>query len=251
LLKNITEIDDIAFVKRVLENMKTMYKFESFQSYIENLQDKEFTLENLKKIADDWELIEAKELAKIATGRISAIKRFETYIENDAGETKVIQPFLEKFPWLLDPRITTFEREITFGKILKENFPEKELEESNRRLDFLCNLVNGELIIIELKRPRIKITQKEIDQARAYERFILKHHKESVEKGIKTYLISDRYDMSEETKDIYESLEKDGKLYIKSYSDLLAQAKQYNKEFIKMYEIIREAAPKKSCHGLN
>ena len=71
----------------------------------------------------------------------------------------------------MDPRITTFEREVTFKKILKENFPDTELEEKNRRLDFLCNLVNGELIIIELKRPRIKISLKEIRQAREYERF--------------------------------------------------------------------------------
>ena len=68
----------------------------------------------------------------------------------------------------MNPRITTFEREKTFKKILQENFPDKELEGRNRRLDFLCYLTNGELIIIELKRPSIKISLKEINQALEY-----------------------------------------------------------------------------------
>ena len=59
--------------------------------------------------------------------------------------------------------------------------------------------------------------------------------------GVKTYLISDRFDMDDETKDFYESLEKDGKLYIRSYSDMLNQAKQYNREFIDKFNEVKEA----------
>lgn len=238
LLSNSIETDSIDSLKRVLDSMRVLYKFESFQKYIEDLDDENLTVEKVEKITNDWEYIESKELAKISIGRIRAIEQFEKYIRNDASETKVIQPFLEKFPWILDPRITTFEREVTFKKILKDNFPDSELEESNRRLDFLCNLVNGELIIIELKRPRIKISLKEIRQAREYERFLLKNHKESIEKGVKTFLISDQFEMDEETKDFYSSLEQTKKLKIRSYSDLLQQARQYNKEYIDRYKEI-------------
>ncbi len=238
LLSNSIETDTIDSLKRVLDSMRVLYKFESFQKYIEDLDDENLTVEKVEKITNDWEYIESKELAKISIGRIRAIEQFEKYIRNDASETKVIQPFLEKFPWILDPRITTFEREVTFKKILKDNFPDSELEESNRRLDFLCNLVNGELIIIELKRPRIKISLKEIRQAREYERFLLKNHKESIEKGVKTFLISDQFEMDEETKDFYSSLEQTKKLKIRSYSDLLQQARQYNKEYIDRYKEI-------------
>ena len=115
----------------------------------------------------------------------------------------------------MNPRITTFEREKTFKKILQENFPDRELEERNRRLDFLCYLTNGELIIIELKRPSIKI-------------------------GVSTYLVSDRYDLSDDAEMIYPSLEKDGNLKILSYSDLLVQARTYNEEFINVYELLEE-----------
>lgn len=238
LLLNSIETDSVDSLKRILDSMRTLYRFESFQNYISELDDEDLTVEKVEKITNDWEYIESKELAKISMGRIKAIEQFEKYVKDDASETKVIQPFLEKFPWILDPRITTFEREVTFRKILKDNFPDDELEVKNRRLDFLCNLVNGELIIIELKRPNIKISLKEIRQAREYERFLLKRHKESIIKGVKTYLISDRYDMDDETEDFYSSLKETNKLCIRSYSDLLHQAKQYNKEYIEKYQEI-------------
>ena len=238
LLTNSTETDDIESIKRVLDNLKNLYKFESFQSYIENLKEENLTVDEVEKITSDWEYIEAKELAKVAVGRIKAIEQFEKYVNGNESESKVIQPFLEKFPWILDPRITTFEREKTYSSILKSKFPDETLEGSNRRIDFLCNLVNGELIIIELKRPRIKISFKEIRQARDYERFLLKNHKESIANGVKTFLISDSFEMDEETKDFYSSLEATNKLCIKSYSDLLQQAKQYNKDYITRYKEI-------------
>ncbi len=241
LLDSADESIDIEAIKRLLENIKNLFQFESFQTYIKDMSEEDLTAEHIQKIANDWEYIEAKELAKIALGRIQAIEQFKKYIEEDAKEVQVIQPFLEKFPWILDPRITTFEREVRFSDILKRNFSDDDLEGPNRRLDFLCNLVNCELTIIELKRPRIKISMKEIRQARDYERFIAQNHKEAIEKGVKTYLISDQYDMDDEARDFYESLEKDGKLYIKSYSDLLTQAIKYNEEFIKKYEEVQAA----------
>ena len=70
---------------------------------------------------------------------------------------------------------------------------------------------------------KTKISLKEIRQAREYERFLLKNHKESIEKGVKTFLISDQFEMDEETKDFYSSLEQTKKLKIRSYSDLLQQ----------------------------
>lgn len=237
LLTNSTETDDIESIRRVLDNLKNLYKFESFQSYIENLKEENLTVDEVEKITSDWEYIEAKELAKVAVGRIKAIEQFEKYVNGNESESKVIQPFLEKFPWILDPRITTFEREKTYSKILKDNFSDEKLEGSNRRIDFLCNLVNGELIIIELKRPNIKIKTEEINQALDYKIFVQKHHK--LDK-VTTFLMSDRYDMDPIVRTTANSLEQSGDLFIRSYSDLLRDAKKFNQEFINKYEEIKE-----------
>ena len=237
LLTNSTETDDIESIRRVLDNLKNLYKFESFQSYIENLKEENLTVDEVEKITSDWEYIEAKELAKVAVGRIKAIEQFEKYVNGNESESKVIQPFLEKFPWILDPRITTFEREKTYSKILKDKFSDEKLEGSNRRIDFLCNLVNGELIIIELKRPNIKIKTEEINQALDYKIFVQKHYK--LDK-VTTFLMSDRYDMDPIVRTTANSLEQSGDLFIRSYSDLLRDAKKFNQEFINKYEEIKE-----------
>lgn len=240
LLSNSINENQVEPIVSILRTVKDLFGFQSFQDYVESLSDSEITVENIEKISNDWERIEAKELAKVATGRIGAIDQFEKFIREDASETKAIQPFLEKFPWVLNPRITTFEREKTFKKILQENFPDKELEGRNRRLDFLCYLTNGELIIIELKRPSIKISLKEINQALEYKEFIEKNHQDAIYKGVSTYLVSDRYDFKEDAKRIYPSLEQAGTLKILSYSDLLIQARKYNEEFINVYELLEE-----------
>ena len=122
-----------------------------------------------------WQLIESKELAKVFNGRLEAITFFEKIITNKESETKKIQPFLEKWPWLLDPSLTNFEREKTYEKELKEHFPNDELDntEVNRRLDFYCVQENtGEYVVIELKRPGITITKEILDQVSEYNTFI-------------------------------------------------------------------------------
>ena len=237
LLTNSTETDDIESIRRVLDNLKNLYKFESFQSYIENLKEENLTVDEVEKITSDWEYIGAKELAKVAVGRIKAIEQFEKYVNGNESESKVIQPFLEKFPWILDPRITTFEREKTYSEILRDNFSDEKLEGSNRRIDFLCNLVNGELIIIELKRPNIKIKMEEINQALNYKIFVQKHYR--LDK-VTTFLMSDRYDMDPIVRTNANALEQSGDLFIRSYSDLLRDAKKFNQEFINKYEEIKE-----------
>lgn len=125
----------------------------------------------------------------------------------------------------------------TYSSILKSNFPDEILEGSNRRIDFLCNLVNGELIIIELKRPNIKIKTEEINQALDYKFFVQKHYR--LDK-VTTFLMSDRYDMDPIVRTTANSLEQSGDLFIRSYSDLLRDAKKFNQEFINKYEEIKK-----------
>lgn len=238
LLRNSATIDDIEPIRSALYSLINSYKFETFKNYIHSLKEDNLTVEEIEKITSDWEYIEAKELAQVAVGRIKAIEQFEKYVKTNKTETGYIQPFLQKFPWILDPRITTFEREKTYSEILKDNFSDEKLEGSNRRIDFLCNLVNGELIIVELKRPNIKISLEEITQALDYKIFVEKHYK--LEK-ITTFLISDRYDMDDKAAITANSLEKAGNLFIRSYSDLLRDAKKFNQEFINKYDEIKEA----------
>lgn len=239
--KAIIENDKIEHeeVTSYLCHIKDMFSFQSFRNFAAQLDELEVLGEEKAiKLLTDWQLIEAKEMAKIAEGRLKTINQFEKYIDQNASETKVMQKFLEDFPWLLDPKMTTFEREVTYTKWLKEKFPDNDLPESNRRIDFLCSNSAGTIHIIELKRPGIKLTFKEIHQAASYLEF-LKEHCPNTVTAIHAFLISNRVEMDSATESMAESFRKDGKVFIKSYDELLSQARGYHKEFIKKYDELK------------
>ena len=236
---------DVEKTASFFSHIKDVFSFESFKDFATKL-DKIGVLEdeNAIKLLEDWQFIEAKEMAKIAEGRIKTIEQFEKYINENVSENKVMQKFLEEFPWILDPRMVKFDREVTYSKLLKEKFDEAKLEESNRRLDFLCCNNSGVVHVIELKRPRIKITTQEITQAMDYESFLSTKFPNDI-KEIKVILISDNFNCDRTAQSMIDSFQKDGKLEVKSYSDLLIQARKYHKGFIDLYENLKELKEKK------
>ncbi len=241
LIKNSPEEEDPKHIADIMKAVKVQFRFETFKEHVASMNQADITPDNMEKLSDDWYAIETQELAKVATGRIDTINKFEDFIKSNASETKAIQPFLEKFPWILEPRMTTFDREVSFSRILKEEYPDDKLEESNRRIDFLCANVNGEVYIIELKRPNIKISTDEILQARRYAAFLKEKRPQLQDSKVNTYLISDNTSLNREAQDLYDSLTKDGKLTIKSYTEMLEQARQYHDNFIQAQSRVEEA----------
>lgn len=237
LINAIIENDNISEnqAEEFVEQIKEMYGFQSFKDFTSHLAEmKQLDDENAIKLLTDWNIIEAKEYAKIAIGRMETINQFEKYIKENASETKVIQKFLKEFPWLLDPKMSKFEREQTYSKILKENFPEEKVEGPNKRIDFLCTNSSGVVHIIELKRPAIKITFEQLDQIAKYVSFIKRKYRQDVI-AVEGYLISDNMNYDDGVELEIEALELKG-IHVKSYSDLLAEAKRYNKQFYDKYE---------------
>ena len=220
--------------------IKDMYGFSSFRDFSAKLDEMDaLKNEDAIKLLTDWNIIESKEYAKIATGRISTIEQFEKYVRNNASETKVIQKFLEEFPWLLDPKMSKFEREVTYTNLLKRQFDDSAKPEHDRRIDFLCTDNGGEIHVIELKRPSIKITEKELLQISEYVEFIETQFPKTVG-HVKGYLISNNMSLAPGISKMAKSLESNN-IYIKSYSDLLAEARRYNKDLYDEYVKISEA----------
>lgn len=232
------DIDELTATEYV-SSIQAMYSFEGFRQFAAKLDGMDqLGSEEAIKLLTDWEEIEAKEYAKISQGRISTIEQFEKYVRENASERDVIQKFLEEFPWLLDPKMSKFEREVTFTKLLKQTFNDNYLPESNRRIDFLCTDSNGTIHVIELKRPNIKLTTKEIQQIAEYVEFLRKQYPQSIS-AIKGFLISDNMTFENGAQTIIRGLENEG-IYVKSYSDLLAQARRYNQKLYETYSEILE-----------
>lgn len=220
---------------------KDSFQFEAFKEMANEIKDLDISDTNhLITLFKEWELIEAREMYKLAIGRVETIKTFEKLIETNAKEVQEIHPFFEKFPWLLDPRINMFNHEVTYKKILEENYAESDLDEKNRRIDFLCTSVSNHKFIIELKRPKHRILLKDIDQAKDYRSFVESTLGTTSPNKVIAYVVGGEINLDDrKTRDEIDSIEKIDKVYVKTYNQLLNDAYNYHKEFIDRYNSIK------------
>lgn len=218
------------------------FQFQSFKDIANEIHEVEnLSTAKILTLFKEWELIEAREMYKLSLGRIETIKTFEKLITENAKEVQQIHPFFEKFPWILDPRINMFRHELQYAKILRETYPETSLEEKNRRIDFLCTSVSNHRFIIEIKRPKHLISKKDIDQAKDYRSFIEDHLESNINSPNKViaYVIGGKIDFEDrKTKDEIDSMQRTDKVYVKTFNQLLTDARNYHKEFIERYETL-------------
>ena len=229
---------DVTKAGELIKYTRDSFQFEAFKELASELE--EASLESTDKIIDlfkEWQVIEAKEFYKIAQVRIETIKKFEFHIDNNSREVPEIHNFLKKFPWILDPRIMNFEDEVTYSKLLRENFMDDDIEE-NKRIDFLCVNFSESHFIIELKRPETVIGTKQLDQALEYVSFIQERLGNEYGKNVYCYVIGKKLADNTITRKKAEAYKNNNDVYFKPYTELLSNAKKYHQEFIDKYDEI-------------
>ena len=66
-------------------------EFDTFREISSDLAEADFEdVEKLLGLFREWEIVEAKEMAKVTQGRINTIEKFQTFIENNALEVPTI-----------------------------------------------------------------------------------------------------------------------------------------------------------------
>ena len=224
----------------LIKFVQDSYQFESFKELASDIGEGDFKEpEKLIQLMKEWQLIEAREFYKLSKVRLETITKFEEYIQSNAREVPTLHNFLTQFPWLLDPRIMSFKDEVTYSKLLKEHFKDDDLEEKDRRIDFLCQNFSGQFFIIELKRPNTVVGTKELLQGIRYVSFIKEKLGNEFGYNIHCYIIAGSQSKIDEVKIMADTYAKQGILYIKSYVNLLQAAKNYHNEFIDKYEKLR------------
>jgi len=227
---------DIDESTKLIHGVIDQFDNKAFKDYASDLADTVAPeeLPKIIKLMDQWKLIESKELSSLATARVEVIGKFEELLESDTKEVPTLHNFLKQFSWLLDPRVLEFQDEVTYSKLLKETYPEEELEEADRRIDFLCsNTLGGILYVVEIKRSKYKIDKNAIEQAYEYGAFLKeKYATDSGFSNVVCYVVGG----SKSSEHIFRSKEKtymrSGEVFVKTYRELLEQSKTFHKEFI-------------------
>ena len=238
ILENTTiDIDDSS---EIIGNVIDKFENKTFKDYASKIADlgKPEDIPLLLKLMEDWKSVEAKQYSDLAISRIEVIKQFENYLENDTNEVPTLHNFLKKFSWLLDPRILEFRDEVTFSKLLKETYPEDQLEEKNRRIDFLCsNALGGILYVIEIKRSKYKVDLKALDQAWDYGAFLNdRFASESGFSKVVCFVVGGEKSLESRFKKKEKTYRDSGEVFVKTYRELLEQSKHYHSEFIEAYK---------------
>ncbi|EDM83431.1 ATP-binding protein [Limnobacter sp. MED105] len=215
--------------------------FKRYASDIANISRDE-DIPKLLDLMNQWKSIETKQFKDLACSRVEVIKQFEEHIKNDTKEVPTLHNFLKKFSWLLDPRILEFRDEVTYSSLLKETFPNSELEEKNRRIDFLCSNALGEILyVIEIKKSKYKVDHKALEQAYEYGSFLTNKYASSTGfSKVVCFVVggekSDDYNFKSKERTYMNS----GEVFVKTYRELLEQSKEYHKEFIDAYDMFNK-----------
>lgn len=206
-------------------------------------------VKDVPKIIDlfrDWEVIEAKEMMRVTEGRIKTIEKLQQLIDENALEFTTLHKFLKEFPWVLDPRWALIADEVTYSQLLRGQFPEPPSKpEAEKRIDFLCVRESNNLVAVEIKRPKLKASTKELDQVEEYVGFMREHVKKTTDKEMQHsdvvgYLLCGDLVDTGKVRQKRENLAK-ADIYVRRYEDLLRMVKENHKEFLRRYEKLRKA----------
>ena len=243
--KDRTESDD-----ELNSTIQTTLNFLEFDAFLDIAADLvNADLHDTGKVLNlfrEWQVIEAMEMTRVTEGRIRTIEKLQKLIDTDALEVPTLHDFLKEFPWVIDPRWTMVDDEVSYSKLLRDQFPDSpKLEEGNKRIDFLCVRESANLVVVEIKRPGHIASTEQLNQIETYVSFVRDRISRSSDPdlGYETatgYLLCGNLADSPYVREKKKNLATAG-IYVRKYSDLLAMAQRVHKEFINRYNELKEA----------
>ena len=250
LIRSVVTKNPLADVKEQEGIIQMAIDFMEFDAFKELASELEQTkLSDVPKIIDlfrDWEVIEAKEMMRVTEGRIKTIEKLQQLIDRNALEVPTLHKFLKEFPWVLDPRWALIADEVTYSQLLRNKFPEpKKKPENDKRIDFLCVRESNNLVIVEIKRPGLKASMKELNQIEEYVGFMREYVKKTTDKemqhsNVVGYLLCGDFVDTGLVRQKRENLAK-ADIWLRLYGDLLRMVRENHKEFLERYEKLRKA----------
>lgn len=209
-------------------------------SVIKKLSEQPFKdLEQFVLLLKELKLSSINSLVTHITSRIGFIDMFEKAIHDDKSYERrgagSIHNLLKANIWIVDRNFSVLHDDETLKKIIFENWGKK-IGEKNRP-DFLCMADQRagersyrEIVIIEIKRPSVKVEFAHIKQLMDYRTILQANSGKRIE-DFKCYLVGREVDRSLQVND----LSKSG-FVVKAYTDFIGEARRFYKEYLEIVE---------------
>ena len=239
---------DVKEQEPIIQMCLDFLEFDAFWEIASDLTETE--LENPGKLLNlfrEWQIVEAKEMARVTEGRIATIEKLQKLIETNVLEVPTLHNFLREFPWVIDPRWDLVADEISYTSLLREHFPQNsDVPETNRRIDFLCVSERTNLVVVEIKRPKSNASVEDLLQIERYVNFLRARVRQSTDsryEDVTGYLLCGGLVNNDEVREKKDNLAA-ARIYIRMYTDLLDTVKRVHAEFLDRYKRLREAKQK-------
>jgi len=203
--------------------------------------------EELLRLFQEWDVLEAISVAQTVRGRIEVVRKFRGMIAAKAPEKPDMQDFVRPRPWLLNPQWDVLAHERSLDKVLVAHFgvpgdPDYDGKDGSKRLDFFCVADTSLAVVVELKRPGDLIGHDELRQLSGYVDYLRGREQESNDPGhshreIKGCLVYGRLKVEAEGEK--HRLREDG-ISVVTWDKLLEDAERLHRDYL---EIVKARAP--------
>lgn len=195
-------------------------------------------------------IAELSSFGRIADDRVRVINKVETLKDDVSTLEAAFQDLIEQAPWLIDPQwspitqnqsFTTLKSE--FQKYYKEKTGEdiqlRNFTDPDKRADFVLSNEENVIQIIEIKRPKHKFDNSEMERLNRYieqmNNFLNEDsHRDftKVFKGFHVTLVCDNEKLTSVHKTAFEGLRKDGTLTYISWTAFLNRTRKMHQDFL-------------------
>lgn len=199
-------------------------------------------IEQFSSLLDDLRLSTINSLTTHVTSRINFIKLFERVIlDNSSYERRgptSVHNLLKSNIWIVDRNYTVLHEDTTLKAIILAEWDRLYAgNEATSRPDFLCmSDRNGQedgyqkLIIIEIKRPRVKITMDHISQVMRY-KSVLQSHSGGGNPKFSCYIVGREIDS-----DLIANPLSNSGFITKTYTDFIGDARKFYNDYLEILE---------------
>jgi len=246
-VRNLSKVQTIG-TERLAELSQVIVDAYKEKAFVEAIREMS-TLDPESQVAilsifKELDVLEAVRFSPIVKNRLETISKLEEMIEAKVPERPDMQQLLAKYPWLLNPTWMTLSEDETYEKLLREKFgTEAQGEEAEKRPDFVCLSDSERVVVVEIKRPGVKVGYEELSQIEKYVYFLRAHleHSSSPEnpKIVWGYLIAGSFSDDSSTTERIKTFAH-AFIYTKTWMDLLRSTKEAHKDFL---DVVKSRAP--------
>jgi len=217
----------------IVEFITRLAETESMLRILEKLNESSVEdISSLSKLLEEWGIYEITALSTLIKKRLEVIKKLGEVINIPATkEYPDLHKILDKNLWILDDNYKLYSSNQQLKTILDKEVLEKYKDNAERRPDIICKNLLERYVVIELKRPSYTISYEDYSQIMRYSS-ILKNNFPNTER-LDCYLIGKQYDSSVSKEP---TLQGKVTIYLKSYNEIIEEAKKRYEEILKIFE---------------